>query len=169
MPNWCEGNLRVRGKWEDIVRFFTEEVRALIPPSKESYIYVDVNPKIITKSKGTLILGKSKGTEITEFWIKDTCRNFIRDSEIVLENWYPDEPEHEIVAFVDHFRAAWGIEADAYIPIAKKYNVDIRLFGWECGMQFGEKVTILRDGTVNYESFHYDNWDWDCPFPDLGG
>lgn len=28
MPNWCEGSLRIRGKYEDVIRFFKEGINA---------------------------------------------------------------------------------------------------------------------------------------------
>ena len=50
-----------------------------------------------------------------------------------------------------------------------KYNVDFRMFGYERGGEFSQIMTVSRAGGIEIKSQEYSDWDWDCPFPDLGG
>lgn len=66
-------------------------------------------------------------------------------------------------------KQAWGWLEDGWIDVAKKYNCDIRLIGWECGMEYEGELVVMRDGTHEYVERKYDDWDWECPCPLNGG
>ena len=64
----------------------------------------------------------------------------------------------------------------ALVDIADKYNLDIRLYGIEQGMEFCQEVVVHHKradeekGKIVVDSFiKYEDWDWECPFPRTGG
>ena len=45
MPNWCEGNLRIRGTKENIKNFLENEI-VIIKPEEDFGSYIEVKPKM---------------------------------------------------------------------------------------------------------------------------
>lgn len=70
---------------------------------------------------------------------------------------------------VVEFKAAWAIDPVPYLKLAKKYNVDIRLYGFERGMEFNQEVIIENGEIVKDEEIKFDDYDWECVMPHLGG
>lgn len=176
MPNWIVGSLKVRGKYEDIKRFFTEGVNHYSwhwDNDKKTDVYI-----LIPKKKWLKVneyIGKNGYREfIVEYlldncgdwtYVEDTKRAFITSDYISI---YEHDPNKPIVAYCE-IRQAWGFDSENWLNISQKYNLDIRLWGLECGMQFGTEIEII-DGKIKTENdFCYDSWDWECPLPWLGG
>lgn len=164
MPNWCEGNIRFRGTKENIKKFIENEIVYVVLHGEETQ---EVKPTK-EENKYELILYPPKGEMRDSFYFRNTHRNFIFSGTI--EVCWPDEEEDkEIVVIIDNFNSAWGFNDKGWADHAKKYNIDIRMFGIEQGMQFSQIMTITRDGNVVNDVKHYDDWNWECPFPDMGG
>ena len=168
MPNWCEGNIRFRGKRKDIKDFLMNEIVVNSIKGKD-YGIVESKPTI--KDDGYQIVMTKP--EHSWFYIRTTHRNFFETK--VLEIWLDDEPEEdkETIVCVDNFRAAWSFErCDAWKELAKKYNMDVKMVGFERGMIFSQIKTIYRDGTVKDETkeFHdWNDWMWNATLPNNGG
>ena len=165
MPNWCEGNIRFRGKQENIKRFLMNEIVYCKMVDHET---VEEKPTI--KDDGYMMLISKP--EHSWFYIKNTIRNFLDDN--VLEIWFDDDDtDDEIIVCIDNFKAAWSFErCDAWKDIAEKYNIDVKLTGYEKGMLFSQIKTIFRDRTVKDEIKEYkdsEDWMWNCPQPNNGG
>lgn len=165
MPNWCEGNIRFRGKQKDIKRFLMNEIVYCMYGN-----YEIVEQKPIIEDKDYMILIQKP--EHSWFYIKDTRRNFFETD--MLEIWIEeDDPEKETIICIDDYRVAWSFEkCEAWNEIVKKYNFDVKMTGYERGTHFSQVKTILRDGTVKDEIHDYENnadWMWNCPDPNKGG
>ena len=169
MPNWCEGNIRFRGTYANIKKFLMNEIVACRFDGKTGE---NVEEKVNIEDTGySLII--SLPSERHWFYIKTTRRNFF-DGDDPLEIWMDEEDEKngKMVVCIDRFKAAWSFEkCDAWIAFAKKYDFDVKMWGYEKGMLFEQVKTILRDGTVKEEVKEYEpgRWDWDCPMPNYGG
>ena len=170
MPIWIEGNVRFRGKAKDIKRFLMNEIVACkyVREGDEGKT-VEYKPTIKDRGYELII---TKEDEHSWFWFKDTQRYFPKDD--VLEIWMQaDSPDEEIVVCIDNIRAAWSFErCEPWLEFAKKYEIDVKLTGYERVMMFSQIKTILHDGTVKDETKEYDkwkNWMWDCPMPNNGG
>ena len=174
MPNWCEGSLKLRGKYEDILKFWEEGVNA--------YSYsADRN-----NERGTDLIPKSEWCEIEEWdegadiinniptaawiYVENTKRAFIGEdfgSYHIIKN--PDGTA--LIAFP--FKQAWSIRQDDWIEIAKKYNLEIKIYAIESGMGFWCTLHILSDGVIIennfYQSDDYNDFIWNCPLPWMGG
>ena len=160
MPNWIEGTLKLRGKSDDIKRFFDNAIQT---PStcnpdrqkRECFISCDCGQES----------GEWNSVSIKEdAWIEDTRRAFVNDDCYI--DW---ENVNDDVTVCIPIRQAWDFVAENWKDISKKYNLDVRLYGFECGMEFCQEVEVI-DGeiTINNE-IKYDDWDWECPMPRMGG
>ena len=113
--------------------------------------------------------GDEEGAE--EFWmqfdrdayISGTRRNFVTSSDI---DFFNDRDKSICVV---GFKAAWGIESEPYLELAKKHNVDIRLYGFECGAQFNQEVIIENGMILKDEVIRFSDYEWECAMPHLGG
>ena len=153
MPNWIEGTMKLRGKRENIKRFFEE---GLEPSS-----WFGEKNKLDDQVKD------ESGDDHLEYSFKDephicgTRRMFITDSYASM--W------DEIGVCCFDIKQAWGFDAKELEKISEKFNVDIRVYGIEMGMQFCEEI-LIENGKIIYDKeIKYDDWDWECPFPKMGG
>ena len=159
MPNWIEGTMKLRGKREDIRRFFKEGLEASNWPKPED------RENQVTENGDDDYLDFSFRNEP---YIIGTRRAFITDSGVEME-------KDEGVVCVD-VKQAWAFEAgnqtkdlQNWMDISNKYNVDIRLYGIECGMCFTQEIIIVRGKQPIVNEKQYEDWDWECPFPNMGG
>ena len=144
MPNWIEGTLKLRGKRENIRRFFNEGL--------------DGKGKITDRSTESC-LDFSFGNC---HYIKDTNRAFIVDGNAYL----PDDDFGTVCVSVQQ---AWGFVLEEWKAISDRYEIDVRLFGIEGGMAFTEEI-IIEQGKEPIDIVNtYDDWIWECPFPYMGG
>lgn len=163
MPNWCEGTLKVRGKFENVKRFCKEvfEVWDTKFDPKKGFLEVK-NKEAITIETDTE----------DEFWmriektayIKGTHRNFIESNDIEL---YPRKKKDAIAAM--EFKAAWGIAPEPYIKLSQEYGVDIRIYGFERGMEFNQELIVENGNLIKNKEITYSDYTWECPMPLLGG
>lgn len=171
MPNWCEGNIRFRGACKNIKALLENELQAV--GHKAGTLDVVASNPIVKAEMYLLTVSRSddgKDVLFPAFHIKGTRRNFLDGAEIEFHGDYDMDDDREVRILVcDSFKAAWGIEAEPYIEMAKKYDVDIHIFGWEMGMEFMQEVEIVNGKLVKDEEIKYDDWGWECPMPYLGG
>ena len=169
MPNWCEGTLKIRGNFEDVKRWAKENIevhRTKIvkkPDGSSCFDYVSV-PEAIDYSYDELD-SQEFCMEVKETaYIKGSRRHFIE----------PDvyscfERDIKSTVFVLRFKAAWCIDEEPFVEMSKKYHVDFRLYGCEMGMEFNQEVVVENGEVVKNEEIKFDDYIWDCPFPDIGG
>lgn len=159
MPNWIKGTMKLRGKREDIKRFFKEGLDASNWPKPE-----DRENQVIDESGENYL----EFSFCNEPHIAGTRRAFITDDNVFME-------DEEGIVCVD-VKQAWAFDAgresndlEIWKNISQKYNIDIRLFGIECGMQFTQEIIIVRGRKAVVNERQYEDWDWECPFPNMGG
>lgn len=161
MPNWIEGTMKLRGKRKDIERFFREGVETNADHNWEdisAQVTIEVNDDVIEINFND------------KPYISDTRQAFITSDYLYLRGKEDDE-----VTICVNVKQAWNFCAREdgrdceWDGIAKKYDVDIKLFGIECGMEFTQEVIILRGRRPVVNDKKYENWEWDCPFPNMGG
>ena len=167
MPNWCEGNIRLRGKREAIMGFLMNEIECSgyrsfpdgleTQPAEIDVFYGEVTVKVPDGMKGTAFCS---------FYIKGTRRNFISDESFEV---YLNEDAETNTVCIDGCRAAWGFEAEPYLEKARKYGVDIRIVGFERGMEFSQEIEIIDGKLTKDAEIKYDDWMWECPMPNMGG
>ena len=45
----------------------------------------------------------------------------------------------------------------------------MKIQGFERGMEFSQVIEIVDGEIVQDEELHYNDWNWDCPCPEMGG
>lgn len=169
MPNWCEGTLKVRGTAENIIRFIENGLNVYtghIDQETNKYI-TDLVPKEKWLSEN--VFADFYDEHSYEFnqdcYVEETKRAFIKaDSRIhvfCLDN--------RVNTIIFDFQQAWDINIEDWVKLSKKYNLDFRLYGIESGAEFCREVEIISGEVTIDKDIEYDDWDWECPFPRMGG
>lgn len=156
MPNWCEGTLKVRGTIKDLKNFV---LNGLLP----------VSPFGATKKPLSLDGEDETSLYIMSvpdtLYIKGTRRAFCEPDYIEVSS---DEPNDKTILTMP-FKQAWAILSDNLLEVCKEFNIDMKIQGFEQGMRFSQIVEIVDGEIIQDEEIKYDDWEWDCPCPDMGG
>ena len=150
MPNWCAGTLRVRGTKENLTKFVLEGLQPV---------------DYIGEGLETLKMNDYSEVECSRCWIKGTYRGFILDLDVFIDDWN-DEGK---IAIGLEAEFAWGISAEELLNSCKQYNVDMRIHAFERGIQFNQIIEIIDGKITKDEEVKFDDYDWDCICPNLGG
>lgn len=162
MPNWVKGNIRLRGRASAIIDFLKNEIVSCsyfggkILEHATLFEYED-DECIIKQSPECHGCGW--------FYIKGTQRNFMEGDMLYV---YLENEGVETVC-IDGFKAAWQVLPEPYIEKSKKYGIDIKIVGFELGMQFMATVDVSDGVLIQNEEKKFDDWYWDCPMPNMGG
>lgn len=148
MPNWAKGSLKLRGKSENIASALKEMLL-----SNTVTLEVEYN--------GDLLIFNSKGPY---FYINGTRRAFINQKQI--EVWLEEE---FCTVELDNFEQAWSAIPENYQEISSKFDVDIKIFTFECGMEFTQEIEISKGKIIKIVFNEYDDYQWEVPFSNLGG
>nr|DAW57233.1 MAG TPA: Ferredoxin-like domain in Api92-like protein [Caudoviricetes sp.] len=148
MPNWAKGSLKLRGKSENIASALKEMLL-----SNTVTLEVEYN--------GDLLIFNSKDPY---FYINGTRRAFIDQKQI--EVWLEEE---FCTVELDNFEQAWSAIPENYQEISSKFDVDIKIFTFECGMEFTQEIEISKGKIIKIVCNEYDDYQWEVPFSNLGG
>lgn len=167
MPNWCEGNMRLRGRPEAILDFLKNELTCV--GYKHGLMEVVERVPEFEDEYGLIKLKfpeDMKGLFFKSIYIQGTRRNFVKDDEMSID---VDQDEDVTIAYIPDFKAAWDIDPEPYVQKSKKYGIDIKIFGFEMGMQFERIVEVVQGELVRNQTIEHNDWRWDSAFPMLGG
>ncbi len=165
MPNWCEGNLRIRGTKKNIENFLKNEIVYVVQDKNEFGNYIEKTPNFEEVEHYLTIYDYNAHDA---YYIRNTRRNFFFTNQI--EIYWPDEEDNgETIIVLDNYNVAWSFKEQGWAEHATRYNLDFRMFGFERGGQFSQIMTVARNGDLNIETKEYNDWNWECPFPNMGG
>ena len=148
MPNWAEGSLKLRGKSENIASALKE-------------MLLNDTVTLEDKRDGALLIFNNTDPY---FYINGTRRAFIDKKQI--EVWFEEE---FLTVELDNFKQAWRAIPENYKKISSKFDVDIKIFTFECGMEFTQEIEISKGEIIKDICYEYDNYQWEVPFSNLGG
>lgn len=157
MPNWCEGTLKVRGSYENLRNFILNgfsEINRLpgVPEPEEPFLKIWDNGENYFSAEICRIC-----------YINGTHRGFCYGGWIE----FGEEDEYSIALLETKF--AWAISSEALLKICKEYIVDMKITGYERGMEFVQEIEIV-DGVITCDKeIHYEDYQWECPCPLIGG
>jgi len=157
MPNWCEGTMKVRGTKEEVKKFLLEALNPL-PDGLLGQIPVE---KEVEEDEWELMIRTKTG-----FHIKGTHRNFI-ENNICFE--FAEEETNSEICVLEGFKAAWGIDPAPLAVLSKTYNVDIKIYAFERGMEFNQDVEIHKGELIKNVEIEFDDYKWECINPNIGG
>ena len=145
MPNWIEGTLKVRGKRENIEKFIFNAIEANVEEDPYGGFTIE------TKTYG---------------WFIDTDRMFLKETTEVVFYEYGDG---DVIIFLP-IQQAWDWNVDDFVRLSSKYYVNLRVYGFERGMEFTHEIEIVKGGMMLInETKKYKDYEWECPCPTLGG
>jgi len=96
------------------------------------------------------------------FHVKGSRRNFI-DSKTI--EWYLDED----ILIINEYQAAWAIDVLALAALSEQFGVDLKIYAFEKGMEFNQDIEIHNGAIIRNQEVKFNNYQWDCIFPNLGG
>jgi hypothetical protein len=148
MPNWAEGSLKLRGKCENIASALKEMLLNNTVTLEEEW-------------DGVLLVFNNTAPY---FYINKTRRAFINQNQI--EVWLEEE---FCIVELDNFQQAWSAIPENYQEISSKFDVDIKIFTFERGMEFTQEIEISKGEIIKNVCLEYDDYQWEVPFSNLGG
>ena len=153
MPNWCTGTLKVRGKVKDLKKFILKGLQPV------GFLGGSLEP---LKPRKDIDWFEVTSTETCH--IENTHRGFVDGLDVSLDG---AEDEIEIIALESMF--AWGIDAEQLQNTCVKYNVDMRIYAFERGMEFNQNIEIVGGQITKDEEITFDDYRWECICPQMGG
>lgn len=161
MPNWCEGTLKIRGNIKNVEHWCKENINVYNYSFKDGNYSIqrDIeNPVKIDVGEEEIKIDIPK-----EAYIENTSRNFVEEGS------YWGSEHNGIMILTLDAKSAWDFESKPYIQMSKDYEIDFRFYGFECGNEFNQEV-IIENGELKADNkITYDDYFWECPFPNLGG
>lgn len=148
MPNWAEGSLKLRGKCENIASALKE-------------MLLNDTVTLEEERDGDLLVFNNTAPY---FYINKTRRAFINQNQI--EVWLEEE---FCIVELDNFQQAWSAIPENYQEISSKFDVDIKIFTFERGMEFTQEIEISKGEIIKNVCSNYDDYQWEVPFSNLGG
>ena len=167
MTNWCEGSLRIRGPKKNIQAFLLnglEPHESMLEKLKTNKYYshgflepCEDEKKIELKDGDILFFSSCH--------IKDTERGRVSYVEAYLSEYEDDE----VFSIALNAKFAGLIKAKELLSICQKYDIDMRIYGFERGAQVNQDIEIINNEITKNELTKYDDYIWDCILPELGG
>lgn len=144
MSNYMEGTLKIRCEKEDAIRLFNEVFRC---------------------TDGEL--------EMNEYFISLWCEHEIYDFSKKIpgrlvgnDNLCWDSSDKLILM---DYECRWEIDAESFQEFSKKYNLHMKIVGFECGRLLEQHFEV-KNGIILENYFkEYDDFMWECPCPIKGG
>lgn len=145
MPNWCVGDLKVRGEIKNVTDFLTSCIEGCS---------ADID------KYGTLEVENVRGKAIN-----GARRVFIDNCDYVIEGI--ETPSGCIVVLP--ISAAWVLSPPEMMSLSKKFNVDFRFYGFEYGQEFNQELEIIKGDLTLDKCTNFDDYLWESPRPLAGG
>lgn len=176
MPNWIEGTFRFRGSKENVKKFIMEglkpafrceeKLKSEIAFEEDDYIEIKFT---LNDQKGRFQKEDSKRKHPECLYIPHTSRTYVELDSYGYISANKCEKSNDLVC-ATNFKAAWSIDTEAIVSVAEEYKIDIRINGYERGMEFEQLVEVNRRGVIRCESvIQYEDYTWECPMPLIGG
>nr|DAV77133.1 MAG TPA: Ferredoxin-like domain in Api92-like protein [Caudoviricetes sp.] len=163
MPNWCEGNIKIRGKKKDVISFLENEILRV------KLTKVPEKPKtenIKMKFNGFSYVYELENNKDV-LYLKDSTRCFIEQSIIEIYLYSDTNKSPSYVTL--NIKQAWGIEENLFEKLSDKYNLDFNIYASEKGMEFEQYITIIDGEITKNETKKYDDFYFEAINPELGG
>ena len=164
VKRWTEGNIRIRGKRDNIIHFLQEN---LIPVYElAGGKYEDRNIQIEENCGGySLILKKDLDTSDRVFF-KGSGYNLFVDfgaNDIEVDLSAGKSTNSDQVACLYEVQTLHNFDYEFMKKVAKTFKVDIRIFIWVSEIDWSYSVTYYRNGAFEEATRKYADWLWDSP------
>lgn len=159
MANMCVGCLKVRGNKENIIDFVKNEFD--LTYAKDCFeLYNEDGFCLFSFNRHNFEYIFIKGLKC---FISESCDVYLenkdhrsKDIDTDLMTYFPVESK-------------WGIHLDDWMECSKKYNIDLKIYTFEKGLEFNLDIEISNGVVIKYKEITFDSYLWDCINPMLGG
>ena len=86
-----------------------------------------------------------------------------------VEVYLSEYEDDDVISIALNAKFAGCIKADELLNICQKYGIDMRIYGFECGMEFNQDIEIIDGEITKNNLVEYDDYVWDCISPERGG
>lgn len=163
MANWCKGSIRIRGSVDDVKNFFMNHVHCHKGHINDNNEWID---EVDDESK---VIHWDDDDEFCIVFKKDAHIDKTRRAFIIADEISFCTGNRKTVVATCWFAQAWDIDAEEFCELSKELNLDFNITGYEKGMQFIRRVTIEHGEIIKEYEVKYQDWDWECDMPFLGG
>ena len=154
MPNWCKGTLKVRGEYDNLKAFLEnalKECKYYGEPPEGPLLEVAETPEYADITLRRMA------------HLKDTSRGFVEDTYFLLQK----KAGKQIIFLEAQF--AWDIKTEDLQWLSQEFGVDLKITAFERGIQFERDIEIVQ-GFISLDSVkEYQDYEWMCPCPTMGG
>lgn len=160
MPNWCTGDLKVRGKYRNIKEFLSKEMMII----GGSLFNREYKEPVIDESCGIEIKVGNQG-----MWFRNAYRSYFENN---IDIWIDDElKENDSILTLNlgELQTAWGTDTEALTKLSKQYNLDFKIYAYERGMQFNIDFEVHKGEVIKNNEIKFDDYVWECTNPEIGG
>lgn len=170
MPNWAEGNIRFRGKRENLIRFFTNELVGLKKREDGTFGEQPLSLVQYNDHSGNLYFEWDED-DYESIYFRGSNRQFvdIGDCGCCIEFSEGKNMNVDQVVIFQSYRAAWNVDNNYFKTKAQEYKIDIRTFVWEMGCEWSSVNTWYKDGKTEEITRTYSDWMWEASMPYYGG
>lgn len=161
MPNWCSGWMKIRGKKQDILDFFKNEVAICTYGKNYS---LTTSEAVFEKDEYEFAYSLKKAKN-QKWYLRNSYRFFFEDKEI-----YFEDDEQEIFYLNLEIQQAWSIDVNELLTShSKNYNIDFNIYASERGMEFEQYITIVDGKIIRDDVIKYDDFEFEAINPSIGG
>lgn len=146
MANYISGSMRIKGAEENILSFLSTgigDVKNSTEGAEEFY------PHTVRFNEGTNLIWVEhdhKNPNKKDFWIKGSKGHFI--PYFAVDCHYDEDSEMLIDIPIS---ARWNFDSEVFCHLSEKYNIDIRVVGYELGAGFGRVIETERGGEISVD------------------
>lgn len=171
MPNWAEGTMKIRGTKENIMKFFENGLEAVDTGGGIAMVLAQLYGKDVKQESKKIDFKIDEWKTIISapegLHIKGTRRARI-DGSISFD--HDDiQVDETLMVVIDDFKQAWGVDSESFAKISAEYDIDIRIYVFERGMEFNQEIEIHKGKIVKDREIKFDDYEWECLMPHMGG
>lgn len=179
MGNVCEGQLKIRGKGQDIFKFFKECMQGVRNTYDENNWYIPIWVDLDKYEVDALANNDYKHyrpsieyNNITDidhnrFYIKGN-ENIVINGDFVTLRFFHSEMDEEIIKSL-YISCDHSLKVEKLVELSEKYNLDFRFYGFDSSNEYNQEVEIIKGVIVKDEIIEYEDYNWESPFNDIGG
>lgn len=159
MANFCQGILKIRGDKKDICNFIENNLTYYPNPN-------NLNVQLYFKEtfENDYEIDYELHWEVRYVHLNNSKRHFIKDNQIIVHN---EDDKYWITCVT--LTACWDIDIDYLVDISKDYNIDLKIYAFEKGMEFNRDIEVHKGKIIKNKYINFKNYTWECICPTIGG
>lgn len=125
MPNWCEGNIKIRGKKKDVIAFLENEILKMYMTN----LFEEPKAENIKMEHDGFNYVYELECDKNYLYLKDSARCFVEQN--IIEIYIYSDSNKAPTYLTLNIKQAWGIDEKLFEKLSKKYNLDFNIYASE--------------------------------------